>query len=99
MNIVCLTVAAILSAIVTVVEVSQAQITPQLIEAAKKEGEVVFYGAMNVSISKRIGDLFEKNMAFPSNTGAATPPKSSTACSSKRAPEGRPSTSIWATKR
>ena len=65
MNIVCLTVAAILSAIVTLVEASQAQITPQLIEAAKKEGEVVFYGAMNVSISKRIGDLFEKKYGIP----------------------------------
>ncbi|MSP40093.1 MAG: extracellular solute-binding protein [Deltaproteobacteria bacterium] len=44
---------------------SQGQITPQLIEAAKKDGEVVFYGAMTVSISKRIGDLFEKKYGIP----------------------------------
>src|SRR6187200_2565913 len=39
---------------------SQAQITPELIEAAKKEGEVMFYGAITVSSSKAIGDAFEK---------------------------------------
>ena len=37
-----------------------AQITPELIEAAKKEGEVMFYGAITVSSSKAIGDAFEK---------------------------------------
>jgi len=47
------------------VQASHAQITPQLIEAAKKEGEVVFYGAMTVSISKRIGDMFEKKYGIP----------------------------------
>jgi iron(III) transport system substrate-binding protein len=36
------------------------QITPELVEAAKKEGEVVFYGAITVNSSKRIADLFEK---------------------------------------
>ena len=36
------------------------QITPEVIEAAKKEGEVVFYGAITVNSSKRIADLFEK---------------------------------------
>jgi iron(III) transport system substrate-binding protein len=35
------------------------QITPELIEAAKKEGEVVFYGAITINASKRIADLFE----------------------------------------
>jgi iron(III) transport system substrate-binding protein len=36
------------------------QITPELIEAAKKEGEVMFYGAITVNSSKAIGDEFEK---------------------------------------
>ena len=51
-------VAAILFAQMLVPAWCLAQITTQMVEAAKKEGEVVFYGAMNVSISKRIGDLF-----------------------------------------
>lgn len=37
-----------------------AQTAPQQIEAAKKEGEVVFYGALPVNIVKRISDSFEK---------------------------------------
>jgi len=37
-----------------------AQITPDVIEAAKKEGEVMFYGAVTVNASKTIGGLFEK---------------------------------------
>jgi iron(III) transport system substrate-binding protein len=37
-----------------------AQITPELIEAAKKEGEVMFYGAITINSSKAIGDAFEK---------------------------------------
>jgi iron(III) transport system substrate-binding protein len=37
-----------------------AQITPEVIEAAKKEGEVMFYGAVTIKASKAIGDLFEK---------------------------------------
>jgi iron(III) transport system substrate-binding protein len=37
-----------------------AQITPELIEAAKKEGEVMLYGAITVNSSKAIGDAFEK---------------------------------------
>jgi len=41
-------------------KLSQAQITPELIEAAKKEGEVMFYGAITVNSSKAIGDAFEK---------------------------------------
>lgn len=39
---------------------SQAQITPDLVEAAKKEGEVMFYGAITVNSSKAMGDAFEK---------------------------------------
>lgn len=37
-----------------------AQITPDLIEAAKKEGEVMFYGAITINSSKAMGDAFEK---------------------------------------
>jgi iron(III) transport system substrate-binding protein len=39
---------------------SQAQITSEVIEAAKKEGEVMFYGAITINSSKAIGDAFEK---------------------------------------
>ena len=39
---------------------SLGQITPELIEAAKKEGEVMFYGAITINSSKAIGDAFEK---------------------------------------
>jgi iron(III) transport system substrate-binding protein len=39
---------------------AQAQVTPELIEAAKQEGEVMFYGAITVNSSKAIGDAFEK---------------------------------------
>lgn len=39
---------------------SAAQITPELIGAAKKEGEVMFYGAITINSSKAIGDAFEK---------------------------------------
>jgi iron(III) transport system substrate-binding protein len=57
--------AALLGLAVIFVDCGHGQISPQLIEAAKKEGEVVFYGAMNVSISKRIGDLIEKKYGIP----------------------------------
>ncbi len=40
--------------------IANAQVTPAIIEAAKKEGEVMFYGAVTVNASKAIGDLFEK---------------------------------------
>jgi ABC-type thiamine transport system substrate-binding protein len=40
--------------------ISSAQITPELIEAAKKEGEVMFYGAITINSSKAVGDAFEK---------------------------------------
>jgi iron(III) transport system substrate-binding protein len=46
-------------------QASHAQITPQQIEAAKKEGEVAFYGALPVNIVKRIGDAFEKKYGIP----------------------------------
>ncbi|HEX2929761.1 MAG TPA: extracellular solute-binding protein [Candidatus Binatia bacterium] len=39
---------------------ASAQITPELIEAAKKEGEVMFYGAITINSSKAIGDAFGK---------------------------------------
>jgi iron(III) transport system substrate-binding protein len=42
-----------------------AQLSPQLIESAKKEGEVVFYGAVPVNIVKRITDVFEKKYSIP----------------------------------
>lgn len=41
-----------------------AQITPELVEAAKKEGEVMLYGAITVNLSKAIGDAFEKKYAI-----------------------------------
>jgi iron(III) transport system substrate-binding protein len=40
--------------------ISSAQITTELIEAAKKEGEVMFYGAITINSSKAVGDAFEK---------------------------------------
>jgi iron(III) transport system substrate-binding protein len=40
--------------------VTRAQITPAVIEAAKKEGEVMLYGAITINSSKAVGDAFEK---------------------------------------
>ncbi|HLN87401.1 MAG TPA: extracellular solute-binding protein [Candidatus Limnocylindrales bacterium] len=60
MSIGCLIAAAILFANLLFPSLIRAQITPQMIEAAKKEGEVVFYGAMPVTVIKRITDIFEK---------------------------------------
>jgi iron(III) transport system substrate-binding protein len=37
-----------------------AQVSPEIVEAAKKEGEVMFYGAITINSSKAIGDVFEK---------------------------------------
>jgi iron(III) transport system substrate-binding protein len=37
-----------------------AQVTPEIIDGARKEGEVMLYGAVTVKASKAIGDLFEK---------------------------------------
>jgi iron(III) transport system substrate-binding protein len=37
-----------------------AQITPDVIAAAKKEGEVMLYGAITINASKAVGDAFEK---------------------------------------
>ena len=51
-------IAAALSSIVPTA--APAQITPELVAAAKKEGEVMFYGAITVNSSKAIGDAFEK---------------------------------------
>ena len=39
---------------------SRGQITPELIESAKKEGEVMLYGAITINSSKAVGDAFEK---------------------------------------
>jgi ABC-type uncharacterized transport system YnjBCD substrate-binding protein len=39
---------------------AMAQFTPEMIDAAKKEGEVMFYGAITINSSKAIGDLLEK---------------------------------------
>ena len=44
----------------SVPRLSSGQITPEVIEAAKKEGEVMFYGAITINSSKAMGDLFEK---------------------------------------
>ncbi|HEX9143778.1 MAG TPA: extracellular solute-binding protein [Candidatus Binatia bacterium] len=41
-------------------ETVSAQITPETIDGAKKEGEVMLYGAVTINASKAIGDLFEK---------------------------------------
>ena len=60
MSIGCLIAAAILLANLLFPSLIRAQVTPQMIEAAKKEGEVVFYGAMPVNVIKRITDIFEK---------------------------------------
>jgi len=44
--------------------IALAQVAPDLIEAAKKEGEVMFYGAVTINASKAIGDAFEKKYAI-----------------------------------
>ena len=40
-----------------------AAITPELIEAAKKEGKVAFYTAMDLTLAQRLGRTFEQK--FP----------------------------------
>lgn len=40
--------------------VAPAQMSPELIDAAKKEGEVMLYGAITINSSKAIGDAFER---------------------------------------
>ncbi|HEV8726073.1 MAG TPA: hypothetical protein VGW77_36105 [Candidatus Binatia bacterium] len=47
-------------ALVTLPRFAVAQMTTEIIEAAKKEREMIFYGAVTVNISKRITDRFEK---------------------------------------
>ena len=64
MNIIHLVAGAILVADLVFPALGRAQITPQLIEAAKKEGEVAFYGAMPINVVKRITDTFEKKYAI-----------------------------------
>jgi hypothetical protein len=53
---------------------SQAQITPELVEAAKKEGEVMFYGAITAIPPKRSAMHSKKSMASSCTIGAAMPP-------------------------
>jgi len=55
-------------------QIASAQITPELIEAAKKEGEVMFYGAITINSSKAVGDAFENSTVSICTIGAATPP-------------------------
>jgi iron(III) transport system substrate-binding protein len=47
-------------ALLSATRTALAQVTPELIEAAKKEGEVMFYGAITTNSSKAIGDAFEQ---------------------------------------
>ena len=49
--------------VLTAPRFAMAELALDIIDGARKEGEVVFYGAVAVNISKRITDLFEKNMA------------------------------------
>lgn len=58
-------VAAVLIVNLLIPASPRAQIPPQMIEAAKKEGEVAFYGAIPANIVKRITDLFEKKYGIP----------------------------------
>jgi iron(III) transport system substrate-binding protein len=41
-------------------EVKPSPVTPELIEAAKKEGKVVFYTAMDVEVAAKLGTAFEQ---------------------------------------
>jgi iron(III) transport system substrate-binding protein len=45
---------------VSLAAAARAQLSPDIVEAAKKEGEVMFYGAITINLSKAIGDAFEK---------------------------------------
>lgn len=53
---------------------ARGQITPEVINAAKQEGEIVLYAALSVDIVKKIGDLFEKRYGIRVNhwRGSAT---------------------------
>src|SRR5262245_22385368 len=51
----------------TPIGLASAQITPELVDAAKKEGEVMFYGAITINSSKTIGDAFEKKYGIKLN--------------------------------
>jgi len=46
--------------VLTAPRFAMAELALDIIDGARKEGEVVFYGAVAVNISKRITDLFEK---------------------------------------
>ena len=56
----CFVFATLLLAAQCFVQPLLAQNTADLVEAAKKEGEVTFYGAITINSAKRISDLFEK---------------------------------------
>jgi iron(III) transport system substrate-binding protein len=53
-------VALVLVLMPAITTTARAQSAPQVIEAAKKEGEVSFYGAIPANIVKRITDVFER---------------------------------------
>src|SRR5512141_3387310 len=57
--------AVTLSVTFGLVKFGHAQLSTQVIEAAQKEGEVAFYGALPVNIVKRISDAFEKKYGIP----------------------------------
>ena len=61
-------------ACVTAPGISSPQITPELIEAAKKEGEVMFYGAITINSSKAVGDAFEKKHGIKLRHWRGEPP-------------------------
>ena len=46
--------------ILCVPQVVPAQLSPDVVQAAKKEGEVVLYGAVTIKESTAIGERFEK---------------------------------------
>ena len=58
------------------------KITPALIEAAKKEGKVVYYTSIEVQVAEKVGKAFEaKFPACPSRSNGPAP----SACSSASA--------------
>src|SRR6185503_19622923 len=45
-----------------------AKITPELIEAAKKEGKVVWYTSVDLALAEKVAKLFETPGCLPSNS-------------------------------
>jgi iron(III) transport system substrate-binding protein len=58
------------------------EVTPALIEAAKKEGTVTFYTATDVAVAERVGKAFEEK--YPGSRSRSSGPAPS-ACSSASA--------------